>query len=119
MRVNIDRPKNWVKSSSDRLLMNQKVKNIIIKNIFDILFLIHQMIFQNLSQEIEKKANEISASIFFADEIWWIHEWKNEKNELLVTDDIALRIHLQFPKTYHGKSHRSVVYLAVVCGHCD
>ena len=31
------------------LLMNQKVENIIIKNIFDALFLIHQIIFQNLS----------------------------------------------------------------------
>ena len=30
------------------LLMNQKVESIIVKNIFDILFLIHQMIFQNL-----------------------------------------------------------------------
>ena len=40
------------------LLMSQKVENIIIKNILNISFLIHQIIFQNLFQEIEKKVNE-------------------------------------------------------------
>ena len=40
------------------LLMSQKIENIIMKNIFNILFLIHQIIFQNLSQEIKKKTND-------------------------------------------------------------
>ena len=38
--------------------MSQKIESITIKNILDTLFLIHQMIFQNLSQKIEKEANE-------------------------------------------------------------
>jgi hypothetical protein len=40
------------------LLISQKIENIIMKNILDASFLIHQMIFQNLSQEIKKKASD-------------------------------------------------------------
>ena len=40
------------------LLMSQKVEDIIIKNILDALLLVHQMIFQNLSQEVEKKTSD-------------------------------------------------------------
>ncbi len=40
--------------------MSQKVEDIIIKNILDILFLVHWMIFQNLSRKTEKEAsNEV------------------------------------------------------------
>jgi len=38
--------------------MNQKIRSITVKNILDTSLLVHQMIFQNLSQEIEKEASD-------------------------------------------------------------
>ncbi len=40
------------------LLMNQKVHDIIMKNLLESLLIVHKMIFQNLSSEINEKESE-------------------------------------------------------------
>ena len=60
------------------LLMSQKVENITVKNILDASLLVHWMIFQNLSWEIKKEANEKMHVLFKAVISRWENEFLNE-----------------------------------------